>query len=200
MSAISDLYDRINDIDEKLIGKWASAVRKEIERFGKSIQPASPFIDKPNLKDDKRRGRFWLRQDLRKGTVTMYGIAPNIGRVKGFGAPVNRWHETKPYRFKYGRRWVTFHRAQDTSTSPGIETKQPYFGGTPVRPSGYFGIGSGKRKLWGYGRTDEGATPIYYEYSYADWLMEKHDDDLENLILECGRDVLADYLAKGGTR
>ena len=196
MSAISDLYDRINGIDDKLIGKWASAVRKEIERFGKSIQPASPFIDKPNLKDDKRRGRFWLRQDLRKGTVTMYGIAPNIGRVKGFGAPVNRWHETKPYRFKYGRRWVTFHRAQDTSTSPGIETKQPYFGGTPVRPSGYFGIGSGKRKIWGYGRTEDGATPIYYEYSYADWLMEKHDDEIDRIIMETGQEILSESLAK----
>ena len=196
MSAISDLYDRIKIIDDKLIGKWATAVRKEIKRFGDAVQPASPFIDKPNLKDDKRRGRFWLRQDLRKGTVTMYGIAPNIGRVKGFGAPVNRWHETKPYRFKYGRRWVTFRKAQDTSESPGIETKQPYFGGAPVRPSGYFGLGTNKRKLWGYGRTDEGATPIYYKDAFADWLMENHGDEIDRIIMETGQEILSESLAR----
>ena len=119
---------------------------------------------------------------------------------------------------------MTFRKAQDTSASPGIEIKQPYFGGAPVRPSGYFGIGSGKR-IWGYGRTEDGATPtyykgpfadwfmenndyevyrriedgatpIYYKDAFADWLMENHGDEIDRIIMETGQEILSESLAR----
>jgi len=209
MNAMMDLYHQISELDQKLIGKWSKAVRSEIDRFGKNIQPVSPFIDRLTLKDDKRRGRFWIRVK-RDNSIRLYGIAPNVGRVRGFNAPVNQWQDVATYRFQYakkkptfgrrrsnyGKGWVTYHRAQVTSATPGVETKQPYFGGLPVRPTSYFGIGNGK-SVWGYGRVKEGAVPVYYRDSFADWLMQSHGDEIDHIVIETGQAILSDYISGG---
>lgn len=205
MSAVKDLYDRISEIGDKSMIMWVREVRKRIAKFSKNISPSSPFKDKPTYQKDFRKGRFWITGEPKEATVKMFGTAPNVGRVKGFGAPVNQWHDVKPYRFRYpdhktffDRRkrqrydgaWVTYGRAQSTSGSAGIPIKPTYLNGERVKATRYFGIGG-----MGYGRTADGeAMPVYYENAFVDWMMDRHDDEIERIIIEAGQDVISAIL------
>ncbi|MBQ8036990.1 MAG: hypothetical protein IJ268_08365, partial [Proteobacteria bacterium] len=72
--------------------------------------------------------------------------------------------------------------------------------GTSEKPDRFYGIKKGKVTL-AYGKTKGGlGVPVYAQDSFADWLMAHHGDELENLILECGRDIFADFVAKGGSK
>lgn len=204
MDSISDLYDKISEIGGKSVNRWIREVRKRLLKFSKNISSASPFKDKPTYQKDFRKGRFWISTSTKDSTVKMFGTAPNAGRVKGFGAPVDKWHSTKPYVFKYpekgtifgrsrtpyGRGWVTYGKAQDTSRDAGIPLKTAYYGGSPVKLTRFFGI-----KGLGYGRTKDGkAVPIYYESAFVDWMMSQHDDEIGRIIMEAGQDVISQSL------
>lgn len=200
MGAIGDLYNQIVGMDDKAVDAWVRESRKRIIDYSRTAFSGSPFLDRPSVKSDLNKGRFWIRADFKHDSITMYGIAPNAGRLKTFGAPVGKYHATKPYRFKYGKRWVTFHRAQDVSASVGLDIKQPYYGGSPVHVTKYFGIKASGRGAWAYGRTNDGEpVRVYAEDSYMDWLIKNHRAAIDEIIIEAGRDVLA-TLANGGAK
>ena len=65
-----------------------------------------------------------------------------------------------------------------------------------MRPTSYFGIGNGK-SVWGYGRVSDGAVPVYYRDSFADWLMHSHGDEIDRIVMETGQAILSDYISGG---
>ena len=194
MSELEELYAQISQ-DKKLVRKWQREANKRIKRFVKNIAGASPFLDKPVKR------MFGVRNSKDGQSLTRYGTSPNAGRMKGFNAPVNEWRQTaEAFRIFGEGGWRTIHKVQMVNTSAGVPIQDvPYFG-TSEQPDRYFGIRKGKVTL-AYGKTKGGlGVPVYAQDSFADWLMAHHGDELENLILECGRDVLADFVAKGGSK
>ena len=208
MNAVTDLYNRISEINGSSINKWVREVKKRLAQFSKNVSTASPFKDKPTYQKDFRKGRFWISGDPKEPTIRMFGVAPNAGRVQGFGAPINQWHDVEPYRFEYpdskplfgrnraqyGTGWVTYGKAQVTRSSAGVPIKTPHLNGKPVKAVRYFGING-----MGYGRTESGkAMPVYYESAFVDWMMERHNEEIERIIIEAGNDVISDIL--GGAK
>ena len=195
MNELSNLYNQIIQIDGKLIQKWKAAVIRRVKQYARNVAKASPFLDKP------QKSIFGIRARKHRDELTIYGASPNAGRMKGFNAPVNEWIAVNRYfRVLRHDKWRTIHKVQKVSHSIGIPIQDvPYFG-TSEKPDRFYGIKKGKVTL-AYGKTKSGlGVPVYAQDSFADWLMENHRDELENIILECGRDVLADSLKKGGTR
>ena len=195
MSAFSNLYDQISQLDRKLIGKWKKAVVRRIKQYARNVAKASPFLDKP------AKRIFGMKARKENDSVVMFGTSPNAGRMKGFNAPVNEWIAVNRYfRVLRNGEWYTIHKVQKASRSAGVPLLDvPYFG-TSEKPDRFFGIKKGKVTL-AYGRTKGGlGLPVYARESFVDWLFENHADELENLVLESGRDVLADYLYKGVAR
>lgn len=191
---IGEIYDQLSD-NSKLIQKWKAAVIRRVKQYAQNVAKASPFLDKP------QKSIFGIRARKRCDELTIYGASPNAGRMKGFNAPVNEWLAVNRYfRVMRHGKWRTIHKVQKVKHSVGIPIQDvPYFG-TSEKPDRFYGIKKGKVTL-AYGKTKGGlGVPVYAQDSFADWLMVNHRDELENLILECGRDILADYLAKGGTR
>jgi hypothetical protein len=195
MNELSDLYNRIGQIDQKLIGKWQREVNKRIRRFVRNISSVSPFIDKP------AKRMFGVRNSKDGQSLTIYGTAPNAGRMKAFNAPTNEWQSVRRYFHIYGRNgWRTIHKTQMVRTTAGTDIADvPYFG-TSEPPEQYFGIRKGRVTL-AYGKTDSGiALPVYAENSYPDWIMQNHRDDIDNIILEAGRYILSACLFNGGAK
>ena len=191
MNELSDLYNRIGQIDQKLIGKWQREVNKRIRRFVRNIAGASPFIDKP------AKRMFGVRNAKNGQSLTIYGTSPNAGRMKAFNAPTNQWQSVRRHFRFYGRKgWHTIHKTQEVRTTAGTDIASvPYFG-TSETPNRFYGIRKGKATL-AYGKTDSGiALPIYAENSYPDWIMQNYRDEIDAIILDTGKDVLAFALAR----
>lgn len=190
MSEISDLYSQIEQQSPKLIKKWQLEINKRIRRFVRNIAKASPFLDKPVKR------MFGVRNNMDGKSLTIYGTAPNAGRMKSFNAPVNQWQETRKTFRIYGRDgWRTIHKTQLFRKNAGTEIADvPYFG-TSEKPVKYFGIKKGRIRL-AYGKTtDNGlALPVYADNTYPDWIMENHKEEIDRIIIEAGRDILSQAL------
>ena len=179
----------------KLIRKWQREVNKRIRRFVKNVAGVSPFLDKPNKR------MFGVRNSRDGESLTIYGTSPNAGRMKAFDAPTNEWHKTtESYRMFGEHGWRTIRKVQMVRPSAGVPIHNvPYFG-TSERPKRYFGLKKGRVTL-AYGKTESGlALPVYARNSYPDWIMNNHHEEIDNIILECGQEVLAEYIAKGGQK
>lgn len=191
--ALKELYQKIDSMGDAVMKKWITAIRDEIQKYSDNIQPSSPFKDKPRFNKDARKGQFWLRRDYHNQSLHLFGKSPNVGRVKGFGSPVGKYHKTKPYRVQFGDKWVTMHKGQTTDTSLGMEAKQPYYHGEQVTPTAFFGVKK-DGGVWGYGRVGDNATPLFYEESFADWMMNFNSPEIERIIIETGNNILADLI------
>lgn len=184
MSDLEDLYAQISQ-DKKLVRKWQREANKRIKRFVKNIAGASPFLDKPVKR------MFGVRNSKDGTSLTIYGTAPNAGRVKGFDAPVNAWQPTtEAFRIFGEGGWRTIHKVQMVRPSAGVPIRDvPYFG-TSEKPQRYFGIRKGKVTL-AYGKTKSDLSlPVYAKDSYPDWIMRKHADEIDRIVIEAGQDVL----------
>ena len=193
MQSLTDLYTQITQTDAGLLRKWQRETNKRIRRFVRNIAGASPFLDKP------AKRMFGVRNAKDGQSLTIYGTSPNAGRMKAFHAPTNEWRSVPRYFHFEGRNgWRTIHKTQMVLATAGTEIADvPYFG-TSERPDRYFGIKKGRVTL-AYGKTDDGLSlPVYARDSYPEWVMENYRDDLENIIMECGQEILANYLATGG--
>lgn len=191
---MTEIYKQLAD-NTKLIQKWKAAVIRRIKQYARNVAKASPFLDKPTKRI------FGLRARKKDDSVVMFSTSPNAGRMKGFNAPVNEWMAVNRYfRVLRHGKWRTIHKVQKVSRSIGVSVQDvPYFG-TSEKPNRFYGIQKGKVTL-AYGKTKSGlGLPVYAQESFADWLMEHHAGELENLILECGRDIIADIMAKGGKK
>lgn len=195
MNELSDLYNRITQMDEKLLVKWQRAVNKRVRQFVRNVASASPFIDKPNKR------MFGVRNSKDGQSLTIYGTSPNAGRMKGFNAPVDKWMPTKEAFHVFGEKgWRTIHKARRVTNSAGVPIQDVPYYGTSDRPDRYFGLRRGKVTL-AYGWTDDGlALPVYTQDSYADWIMTTHRDEIDRIVLEAGQDVLSDAIQKGGVK
>lgn len=191
---IAEIYKQLSD-KPKLIQKWKSAVIRRIKQFARNISKASPFLDKP------QKSIFGVRSRKKDDTLTIYGTSPNAGRMKGFDAPVNEWLAVNRYfRVLRHGKWRTIHKVQKVKRNAGVPLQDVAYYGTSQKPDRFYGIKNGKATL-AYGKTQNGlGVPVYAKDSFADWLMTNHRDELENIILECGRDILADLAIKGGLK
>lgn len=193
---LSEIYKQLSD-KPKLIRRWQRTANKWIRRFVKNIASASPFIDKP------QKRMFGVRNSKDGQTLTIYGTSPNAGRMKTFNAPTDKWQAvTRAFRFFGGgdwhSDWHTIHKTQMVRRSAGTPIQDVPYYGTSEKPERFYGIKKGKTTL-AYGKTDSGiALPVYAQDSYADWIMNKHLNEIENIILECGRDILAEQMFNGG--
>lgn len=191
---LTDIYKQLSG-NPKLIQRWKAAVTRRIKQYARNVAKASPFLDKP------QKSIFGIRARKTENELSIYGTSPNVGRIKGFNAPVNEWMAVNRYfRVLRHGKWRTIHKVQKVSRSIGVPVQDvPYFG-TSEKPDRFYGIKKGKVTL-AYGKTKGGlGVPVYAQDSFADWLMAHHGDELENLILECGRDIFADFVAKGGSK
>lgn len=193
MNEFDDLYTRISQTDARLIKRWQTAANKAIRRFVRNIAKSSPFLDKPKDR------MFGVRNDKDGQSLTIYGSAPNAGRMKSFNAPTDKWTKVRRYFHIYGNNgWRTIHKTQMVKTNAGTDIKDVPYYGTSDRPEKYFGIKKGRIKL-AYGKTDSGiALPVYADNSYPDWIMQNHRDEIDNIILDTGRSVLNAYILRGG--
>lgn len=191
---LTDIYKQLSG-NPKLIQRWKAAVTRRIKQYARNVAKASPFLDKP------QKSIFGIRARKTENELSIYGTSPNAGRIKGFNAPVNEWMAVNRYfRVLRHGKWRTIHKVQKVSRNIGVPVQDvPYFG-TSEKPDRFYGIKKGKVTL-AYGKTKGGlGVPVYAQDSFADWLMAHHGDELENLILECGRDIFADFVAKGGSK
>lgn len=190
---ILKLAQKMRAIDEKLISRWKLDVVRRVKRFARNASSASPFLAKP------QKSIFGGRISKKGDSVVFYGTPPNAGRMKGFSAPTNEWIPTsEPFRFFGEDGWRTIHKVQKTAKSVGVALQDVSYFGTASRPERYFGIKSGRVSL-GYGKTkNDESLPIYAKESFADWLFGRYADDVDEIILECGQNILDDYLLKNG--
>ena len=190
MSALSDLYDKISQANTKLVKKWLSEANKRIKKFVKNIAKSAPFLDKPN----KRMFGTSIGKD---DSLKIFGNSPNAGRMRRFGAPVGEWVPTREgFRFFGAKGWQTIHKIQKTSRSAGVPIKDVPYLGTSERPKKYFGIKKGRITL-AYGKTrDDLSLPVYAATSYPDWVMERYSDDIKNIIMDAGNDILSQYMER----
>ncbi len=192
MSAISDLYAKLSDIDAKLVARWQRAIVKRIKQFVKNIANVSPFIDKP------KKSLFGARVSKDKRSVVVFGTSPNAGRMRAFNAPTDDWKTvSETYRIFGNRGWRTIHKIQSVRTFAGVPIQDVSYYGTSERPERFFGIKTGRVTL-AYGKTRSGlALPVYARDSYADWVMQNHHVEIDNLILEVGREILFEHVNAG---
>lgn len=185
MSELEDLYAQISQ-DKKLVRKWQREANKRIKRFVKNIASASPFIDKPVKR------MFGVRNSKDGTSLTIYGTAPNAGRMKGFDAPVNDWQPTSEAFHIFGESgWHTIHKVQKVRPSAGVPIRDVPYRGTSEKPHRYFGIRKGKVTL-AYGKTKSNLSlPVYADNTYPDWIMERYSDEIDRIVIEAGQDVLA---------
>lgn len=190
----TDIYKQLSG-NPKLIQKWKAAVIRRVKQYARNVAKASPFLDKP------QKSIFGIRARKHGNELTMYGTSPNAGRMKGFHAPVNEWMAVRrQFRIIQNGKWRTIHKVQKVVRNIGVSLQDISYYGTSKAPERFFGIKKGKVTL-AYGKNkDDLSLPVYARDSFADWLMAHHGDELENLILECGRDVLADAILKGGAK
>ena len=194
ISTITEIYRQLAD-DPKLIRKWQNEVNRRVRRFVRNIAGASPFLDKP------AKRMFGVRNSKDGESLTIYGTSPNAGRMKSFDAPTNEWRETvRTFRIFGKAGWHTIHKTQMVRVTAGTPIQDvPYFG-TSEKPERYYGIKKGRTTL-AYGKTDSGiALPVYAQDSYPDWIMNNHREEIDDIILRCGQDVLAEYIATGGLK
>ncbi len=194
MNTISEIYEKVSD-KPKLVQKWKTAVVRRIKQYARNVGKASPFLDKP------QKRIFGVRAKKNVNELAIYGTSPNAGRMKGFDAPVNEWLAVNRYfRVLRHGKWRTIHKVQKVSRNAGVPLQDVAYYGTSQKPDRFYGIKKGKATL-AYGKTPNGlGVPVYAKDSFADWHMTKHRDELENIILEGGRDILADLAIKGGLK
>lgn len=190
----TDIYKQLSG-NPKLIQKWKQAVVRRIKQYARNVAKASPFLDKP------QKSIFGIRARKTENELSIYGTSPNAGRIKGFNAPVNEWMAVhRHFRIIQNGKWRTIHKVQKVTHQVGVPLQDVSYYGTSKAPERYFGIKKGKVTL-AYGKNkDDLSLPVYARDSFADWLMAHHGDEIENLILECGRDIFADFVAKGGSK
>lgn len=178
--------------DPRLIRAWQREVNRRIRRFAKNVSGSSPFIDKPNKR------MFGINASKDGTRLVLRGTPPNAGRMKAFNAPTNEWRITKEsYRIFGDSGWRTTHKKQVTSGSAGYPIQDVSYYGTSDRPDCFFGIKKGKTTL-AYGRTRAGISlPVYARDSYVDWLLSTHGNEIEDIILESGRDIVSKHLSNG---
>ena len=190
---LSKIYIRIDAAGKVAIRRWIAAVKKRIEGYSKAVQPESPFKDKPKFNKDSRKGQFWLRRDFRLHRIHIFGVSPNVSRVKGYRAPKSRYHKHTPYRFQtMSGRWMTLDKAQTTVPDPGVPYKA-YYHGERVKPDAFFGLKQ-PGGVFGYGRVGAFGTPVHSDEDFATWLMETSDEEIARIIMETGQDILTDTL------
>ena len=204
IQANARIFNRLY-MDPALVDEWGIAVRRRIYSLARAAQPGSPYMDPPDIKDRWDKGRFWVyysgerhgRIRNRRGehkvkgsaakseTITIFGISPNAGRVRGADAPDRQYREHAPYTAFFDGHYHRMHRSQVVSDSIGIDYKQPYYAGSPMEPDGFFSV-DGKI----FGRSELVGTffglNIYSIDSYADWLVKAHSNDIEKIIYEEG--------------
>lgn len=191
MNDLTEIYNQLSD-HPKLVQKWQREANRRIRRFVRNIASASPFLDKP------QKRMFGVRNSKDGQSLTIYGTSPNAGRMKSFNAPTNKWQTMLRYFRFYGRDgWRTIHKMQMVRATAGTPIQNVPYYGTSEKPDRFYGIKKGKTTL-AYGKTESGiALPVYAQDSYADWIMNKHLDEIENIIIECGREILANQMLKG---
>ena len=190
---IKDIHKRIDAAGKVAIRRWIAAVKKRIEGYSKAVQPESPFKDKPKFNKDARKGQFWLRRDFRAQQIHIFGISPNVSRVKGYRAPKSRYHKHTPYHFQTSSgRWMTLKKAQTTVPNPGVEYKA-YLFNKPVTPEAFFGLKK-PGGIFGYGRVGAFGTPVHSDLDFAKWLMDTSDDEIARIIIETGQDIITETL------
>ena len=192
MNDLTAIYNQLSD-NPKLMKKWQRKANKRIRSFVRNIASASPFLDKP------KKSMFGVQNSKDGQSLTIYGTSPNAGRMKAFDAPIGKWRtETRAFKFFSRGGWHTIHKVQMVRAIAGTPIQNVPYYGTSEKPDRFYGIKKGKTTL-AYGKTDSGiALPVYAQDSYADWIMNKHLNEIENIILECGRDILAEQMFNGG--
>lgn len=195
MMELSEIFSRIEAAGLKDLYKWEAECERRIMEFAKIVQPSSPFKDLPKYNRRKYLSQFWVRKNTKRHELNIYGIAPNVSRIKGFNAPVNKWHNTSKYTAPIYNRTTdktiirSMRKAQTTADSLSIKTKTPRFFGREIEENiKYFGLNQGG--VFGFGRFSGGAVPLYYYQSFADYLDENYKAEIDRIIIECGQDVL----------
>ena len=194
MNEVDNIYNYLSDMP-KLMQKWKKAVANRIKQYARNVAKASPFLDKP------QKRMFGVRAQKSDDSIVMYGTSPNAGRVKGFSAPVNEWIAVNRYfRFMRHDKWQTIHKVHKVTKNIGVPLQDVPYYGTSEKPDRFFGIKKGKATL-AYGETKGGlGLPVYARDSFVDWLVIHHRDELDTIILECGRDILAEHIQNGGVK
>lgn len=189
--SIHDIYKQIEALGVASMRKWQHQCALAIVQFAQTIQPSTPFLDKPKYDPRKRYGKFWIKENKQDNALYLFGIAPNIARVKGFNAPINQWHSTDKYNVYFGetKSFRTMSKAQTVSES-SLPHKTLYYGDREAESLGYFGaVKDGK--AFGFARVAEDkAAPVYYIQSFADYLYNNFKNDIDDIIINTGFELL----------
>ncbi len=195
MIELSEIFSRIEAAGVHKMYYWQAECERRIMEFAKIVQPSSPFKDIPKYNRRKYLSQFWVRKNTKRHELNIYGIAPNVSRIKCFNAPVNKWHNTNKYTapiretYKKKTNIRSMRKAQTTAESLAFPIKTPHFFGKEIDGNiKYFGLNRGG--VFGFGRFSGGAVPLYYYQSFADYLDEKYRSEIDRIIIECGQDVL----------
>lgn len=209
------LFNQLVKTDPIILDEWAITVRRRIYALARSAQPASPYLDPPDIQDRWDKGRFWVAyygeisrrtgrvkrrapghsvkySSSKSAVLNIFGIAPNPGRIRGAHAPDRQYKAHSPYTAFFGGKFHRMHQSQVTTEDIGIGVKQPYYLGTPMDADDYFAVDGaiyGRSEIFGsfFGLR------VWAEDSYADWLVKSRGDEIEKIIYESLQDVMDKY-------
>lgn len=126
MTELSEIFSSIEAAGVHKMYNWQAECERRIMEFAKIVQPSSPFKDIPKYNRRTYLSKFWVRKNTKKHEINMYGIAPNVSRIKGFNAPVNKWHNTNNYVAPIKKRGIwerRFKKLPLTKEHPNYHVK-----------------------------------------------------------------------------
>lgn len=198
--AITDIRKKIEELAEskgssytKAVRDWKKNAQSRLIMLAHTLNSSSPFnytIGKRDIRFSKQKaGKSYSFGDL-----MAYSTRPNAAMVEGFNAPVSKFMQVNDvYKFTTGGKWLSTHKMQEKTTSAGIETVTPDVLTDDVK---LFGLKSGRvteAYAAGYSMYGYKAIPAWSDVTYLDWMLIKHPDQVEQIIIDCGNEAI-DYI------
>lgn len=176
-----DLSEILSEItDEKTLKKWKNLAAKNIKKFARNTNP----YNKLKISD------FYLRIDTKTKTygIILTGNKPNVGHVKGFGAPVNKYTKSpNPIHYEKNGRWYTTYKERETSNNLGAKPLEMAFYGEV--PKEYFGLKRKGAKV-AFGLVNDEAVPVYSDEGLVEYISINQQEELERILFEAGYTVI----------
>lgn len=171
---LSEIVSQITD--DKTFKKWKDLAAKEIKKFARNTNPYNKV----------KLSNFYLFIDTKSLTygIILTGKKPNIGHVKGFGAPVNQYKKSSdPIHYEKDGRWFTTYKERQTSPSLGAKPLEMSFYGEVPRE--YFGLKRKGAKV-AFGLVNDEAVPVYSQEGFVEYLSIQQEEELERILAEAG--------------
>jgi hypothetical protein len=176
---IDDIISRANN--PSTINKWKQLAAKELMAFAKTTNPYKVKVSGYYLYIDTKTYRY---------SITLSGVKPNAGAVKGYSAPVGRYEPARPYPAFYDGSWHTLTKRRQTAPTEGVKPLNTEYYGESGMPTRFFGLRKGG-KVKAYGLYDDNtAVPIYSDKGFVDYITEININEMYRILEESGYEAL----------